>query len=363
MTTRDRAQDLAAVAAHFSLLGRTTAEDLLAWVKAELGHEQALDDFVPWGGHHARALAPGVILHIVSGNTPHAALQSLVAGLLLGSRNLVKIPSAGLPEVEEFARHLSPELADLVECSPELPGAWMSRADAVIVYGSDDTLATLRARVPAGKIFLGYGHKLSFGVVFDDPGGRSCAPAAADASLFDQQGCLSPHVFYVRNGGFPGGARAFAGGLAREMAAFNERHPRGPLAVEDAAAVANLRAAYRFRAANDASVALWEGSGAMDWTVIYEEDPWFVASCLHRVVFVKPLPDNLAEAAGPALPFLGAIGIHPATAAHARALLPLRPSRICALGRMQAPPWTWHNDGRPRLAPLVKWVDFESAEG
>jgi len=363
MNTAARANALASAAATFqSLLGPTTAQDLLAWVDAELGDARALDDWVPHGAACARALAPEVILHVVSGNTPHAALQTLIGGLLLGSRNLVKLPRGGLAEVEEFLSCLPPDLRARVETSEPLPEGWMERAEAVIVYGSDDTIAALRARTPTGKTFVGHGHKASLGIIWEDDGFASCEDAARDASLFDQQGCLSPQVFYVREHR-PGFAREYAGHLAGAMDRFNRNHPRGPLTVAEKAGIANLRAAYRFRAAGDLRVALWEGGGDMDWTVIYEEDAWFTASPLNRVIFVKPLPEHLASAMGPAGAHVGAVGLWPCTAELAARFADLRPSRFCPVGRLQEPPWTWHNGGVARLASLVKWVDFEPANG
>jgi hypothetical protein len=299
---------------------------------------------------------------VVSGNTPHAALQSLIGGLLLGSRNWLKLPRGGLVEVDEFLSRLPEPLRSTVETAPELPDAWLASADAVIVYGSDETITALRARTPAGKNFIGHGHKASLGIVWDDPQFASCAGAARDASLFDQQGCLSPQVFYVHESR-PGFAREYAEQLASAMDQFNRAYPRGPLGVKEKADIANLRAAYRFRAAGDLRVALWEGGGNLDWTVIYEEDAWFTASPLSRVIFVKPLPEDLPGAMGPAVDYVGAVGLWPCTEELADRFAALRPSRFCPVGSMQDPPWTWHNGGTPRLASLVKWVDFEPPSG
>jgi hypothetical protein len=360
MKTIERAHAIAAAAEPFQgWLGPTSADHLLAWVRAELGDEKALDAWVPHGAARAMAVAPETILHVLSGNTPHAALQSLIGGLLLGSHNLVKLPRCGLSEVDEFVSRLPAEMRVLAECSEDLPDEWINRAAAVIVYGSDESVAALRRRIPVEKIFIGHGHKVSMGIVWDDPSFGSCADAARDSSLYDQQGCLSPQVFYVREtrGGF---ARDYAAHLASAMDQFNRLHPRGSLSLEDKAAIANLRAAYRFRAVGDLRVAIWEDDGAMDWTVIYEEDAWFTASPLNRVVFVKPLPEKLPEAIGPVIGYIGAVGLWPCTEELADRFTALRSSRFCPLGRMQDPHWTWHNGGVARLASLVKWVDFES---
>jgi hypothetical protein len=34
-------------------------------------------------------------------------------------------------------------------------------------------------------------------------------------------------------------------------------------------------------------------------------------------------------------------------------------TRVCPVGRMQEPPLTWRHDGRPSLADLVTWTDWE----
>ena len=359
MNTARRAEAVARAAEPFgALLGPTTADILLLWLRAELGNAGALDLWVEHGPAKTKVIPPQTILHVVSGNTPHAALQSLIGGLLLGSRNLVKLPRGGMIEVDEFVSALPGNLGATIETSEELPSDWITRANAVIVYGSDETIAHFRALVSPSQIFVGNGHKASLGIVWEDSGFASCDGAARDASLYDQQGCLSPQVFYVHETR-PGFARDYAGHLASAMDRFNHTHPRGPLATEEKAAIANLRAAYRFRATGDLRVALWEGGANLDWTVVYEEDAWFPASPLNRVIFVKPLPENLPSSIGPAAEQIGAVGLFPCTEELADRFAALRPSRFCPVGRMQDPPWTWHNGGTPRLASLVKWVDFE----
>src|SRR5687767_377572 len=102
MNTRDRAEALSIAAQSFSFLGPTSVGDLLELVAAELGNVDVLDGFVPHGRNMARALPRDPILHIVAGNTPAAGVQTLIRGLLLGAHNLVKLPSEGLPELNEF---------------------------------------------------------------------------------------------------------------------------------------------------------------------------------------------------------------------------------------------------------------------
>ena len=354
MNTAERARHLATAAERFPFLGRTTADDLLELVRVELGDAGALDDFVQRGEHFARAIAPRSILHIVSGNTPAAGLQSLIRGLLLGSHNPVKLPAAGLPEMTQFREALPPELAERVELSTELPEEWLARAEAVIVFGSDETIAHFRARIRADQTFIAHGHRLSIGVIFDDPAFASVAGAARDASLFDQQGCLSPQVLYVKSD-----ARGYAERLADEMARFEALEPRATVSLSETLATRTAREEFAFRAANGEPVQVWQSSDSTAWTVVFDSTLGFPRSPLNRFVFVKPMPEDFAAELQKVRMHLSCAGVFPATIEHARVLTELGISRVCPIGQMQTPPWTWHQDGQPSLAALVRWVDFE----
>lgn len=354
---RERASAIARAAEAFSgLLGRVTADDLIEVVRLELGDAEILDGFAPYGSHRAWVVVPPIILHVVSGNTPHGALQSLIRGLLLGSLNRIKLPSNGLPEVQAFVGTLPDGLRELVELTTDLPDAWIKEAGAVVVFGSDETVAGLRKRVPNGVPFQAHGHRVSFGIVLGD-GEVAATLAARDVSLFDQNGCLSPHDIYVAESAGQT-ARGFAGRLAVEMDKFNAHTPRRKLGIGEAAAIVDLRASYAFRSAGDVRVQMWTSEGSTDWTVIFEEDSWFATSPGNRVIFVKPLPADLDATLAPVRPWLAAAGIWPATIDNADRVSGSGVSRICALGDMQFPPLTWHAEGFGNLASLITWVDF-----
>jgi hypothetical protein len=351
MNTRERAAALAQAAGAFPFLGPTHPDDLLALVAAELGHAEALDRFVPCGAHFARAFSPALTLHILAGNTPAAALQSLVRGLLLGGEQVVKLPTGGLPEAADFVARLPAELARLVRVDAQLDEDVLARAEAVIVFGSDETIAHFHARIRAGQRFVGHGHRVSFGVIFVDAGFASVEEGAREVCAFDQLGCLSPVVFYVG-----GDARGYAARLAQTLA---KAPPRGPVPLSAAQAIRALRAETAFRAAAGEACAVWQSEGSTEWTVLYEEAAGFPRSPLHRTIFVKPLPDDLAGELAKVRGHLSCAGIFPATPENAARLAALELSRICPIGSMQRPPWTWHQDGAGTLSALVRWVDFE----
>ena len=68
--------------------------------------------------------------------------------------------------------------------------------------------APRRARLPAKTRFLGYGQRVSFGyvsreVLREEDIAKVVAQTADDVIAWDQNGCLSPHVFYVEERGAP----------------------------------------------------------------------------------------------------------------------------------------------------------------
>jgi hypothetical protein len=348
MNTADRAIALAEACQAFEWLGPTTAEDLLGLVTSELGSADALDRSPP------HVVAPKTILHVLAGNTPAAALQTLVRGLLLGAHNLAKLPSAGLSEVDAFIQRLPAELAAKVEVARELPQDWLARAEAVIVFGSDETIAHFHSLVRPDQRFAGHGHKVSFGVVFDDPGCQSARAAAIDATMWDQLGCLSPHVFYVQKS-----ARTYGAALAD---ALRQSEPRKPAPLSVANSIRALREDFSFRAANGEPCEVWRSEGSTTWTVLYDETPGFPRTPLHRTIFVKPFPLDFAAELRTVHTHLSCAGIFPSTPENAARVATTGVSRICPIGRMQFPPLTWRQDGEPVLASLVRWVDFEPGE-
>jgi hypothetical protein len=318
-----------------------------------------------------------LLVHIAAGNVPSPAWMSMVGGLLVRSAQFVKCARGAslLPRLFAHSLHeAEPKLAACLEIA-EWPGGeapleepLFEEASCVTVTGSDETLAELRGRLPLRVRFLGYGHRVSFGFVaqeaLDGYGvDRWIQRAAEDVVAWNQQGCLSPHLFYVQSGGSMS-ADGFAEALAAEMARLETVEPRGPLPVAESAGIASRREFYQVRAAASRGTRLWCSEGSTAWTVVYEEDPLFQLSCLNRFVYVKGVAD-LAEAlreAEPVREHLSTVGVAAAEGDAEELALSLARwgvRRVCPLGRMQHPPLSWRHDGRPGLADLVTWTDWE----
>jgi len=361
------------------LLEGCRKDAMLALLQAELHDPGVLDGFRPRPGARGshRAMGPALTTHIFSGNVPGLSAVSLIHGLLVKSANLGK-PSSEEPVFPAlFARSIAavdPKLAAAVAVLPWAGGdtaveaAAFKASEAVIAYGSDASIENIRGRVPGGVRFVGHGHRVSLAVVGRealDPGSlRDLAERLAyDVSLFDQQGCVSPHVIYVERGGAvpPEG---LAEGLAGAMAAFEQAMPRGRLAVEEASAIQQARTEAELRELREEPVRLFGSPGGTAWTVIYEDDQTFVPSCLNRVVRVKPLADigelpNLVRPISRYLQTVGAAMSRERRDRLAALLAPLGVCRVCSVGEMPHPPLSWHHDGGFSLLLLLTWTSIE----
>lgn len=340
----------------------------------DAGGEEDLNEFVPRGSHLSRAYAPALTTHVLAGNIPGVGLPGLVAATLIGSTSLVKAASGDPLSPALWAASLTRQDPEIGECvavlwwrggQTDLEAVAFDGADVVIAYGSEKTMRDLQGRVRSR--FLGHGHRVSFGVIGREVLVRAnevAEQAAYDASLFDQQGCLSPHCIYVEEGGTIT-PKEFAALLASAMAQWAERLPPGPLTRGEAAAIRKFRTGYEAQRMAGKEIALFFHPRGLDWTVVFDPDPTFTLSCLHRTVVVKPVPD-LSEVGGSLRswePYLQAAGVAVAPERIrmlASALGQAGVNRICSFGKMQAPPLTWHQDGRLLLRDLLRWTDLEA---
>jgi hypothetical protein len=369
----------------------------------------------------AVATGPELIAHITAGNLPCPALMSIVLGMLVRSAQFVKCASGTsfLPRLFAHSIHQADsKLAACLEIAewrgksnadsvtrPEsnasstaapsqaraevkkpisarvlnegLTNALFEHADCVTATGSNETLASIRRRLSAQTRFLGYGHQVSFGYVangmLSGANARKVAGQAADDVVaWDQLGCLSPHVIYVEHGGGVS-AEQFAEILAKELDEREKTEPRGEIPVEHAAAIASRRSFYETRATyfhtntmpDYPATRIWKSENSTAWTLVYEADPRFQMSCLNRFIYVKGVTDltEMLQNADSVRGKVSTVGLAaPKDITHGLAIELSRwgVTRVCPLGRMQRPPLTWRHDGRPALADLTRWTDYET---
>ncbi len=320
---------------------------------------------------------PDFLVHIAAGNIPNPTLMSLTLGLLTRSAQFVKCASGAsfLPRlfahsIYELDRKLGSclEIAEWRGGNLALENALFAEADCLTATGNDETLAAIRTRLPAKVRFLGYGQRVSFGLVTrevlrEDTIAEIVSRAADDVIAWDQNGCLSPHVIYVEERGAVESDQ-FAERLAVELAKREAAEPRGKIITETAAAIASRRSICEALAAHRADVKIWSSQSSTAWTVVFEHDVRFQFSPANRFIYVKPVPDV-------ATVLQGVDAVHGKVSTVGIAAPPEKmkdlawqfarwgATRICPLGQMQNPPLTWRHDGRPPLGDLITWVDFE----
>lgn len=367
-----------------SFFSELTFDNINALLAQELGNPDRLDRFIPepvagqTRPKNAIARGPALLAHITAGNLPNPTLMCIVLGLLLRAAQFVKCATgaAFLPRI--FAHSIyaaDPKLGACIELAEwpggrtELEQTLFSHADCVTATGNDNTIAALKQLVPPSVRFVGYGHRVSFGFITAEmlnctTASRVAALAAADVAAWDQLGCLSPHLFYVETGGELA-AETFAELLAAELDRIEKVAPRGLPPTETIAQIASRRAFYEVRAANLPHTRLWTSPNSTAWTVVYEADPLFQLSCMHRFIYVKPVRD-LAEALANAESVRGKVSTVGIAATPVRAhkiateLAAWGVTRVCPIGLMQKPSLLWRHDGRPTLGDLVTWTDWET---
>ena len=291
---------------------------------------------------------------------PTASFAALIAPLLAGAAVYAHASSADGESPRLFiesVRAADPEVGAALVLGSD--AAVLREADAVVVYGRDETVAALRHDRPASGVFVGYGHRLSLGLV----GPRADLKVAAerlafDAALWDGRGCLSPAWALVVD--TPSGrAETFASALATALERAEKELPRGRLAPTEHTALRELRASAALRP----ETRVWQSGDSTDWTVtLCAGDGRPPAGALRRVPVVA-LPDSEAawewcRALAPHLSCVGHAGLEEPgelTRQAARA----GASRLCPLGRMQLPPIDWNHDGQGSIRPLIRLLDVE----
>ena len=359
-----------------------TAEAFEALLEQELGHPERLDQIVASPSEQkcsraSTATSPELLVHITAGNVPNPTFMSMVLGLLARSAQFVKCASgaAFLPRL--FAHSIynaEPKLGACLELgvwkggNKTLEQALFEEANCVTATGSDETLVGIRQQLPQKVRFLGFGFRVSFAYVGQEVlsglhARKIVERAVRDVVAWNQLGCLSPHVIYVQSGGAIAPDK-FAEMLAEFLAERELSEPRGDLPIETASVIASRRSIYELRAAHSPGTRHWCSKESTAWTVVYETDPRFQISCLHRFIYVKEVKDltETLQSADSVRGNVSTVGL--AVPEHkaqelATELARWGATRVCPLGEMQNPPLAWRHDGRPALSDLVTWTDWE----
>jgi len=308
--------------------------------------------------------------------------------LLVKSAVLLKPGRGDVPLPVLFARALQ-------EADPEVGGCvavlyWprsqgketdvaLKGADLVVVYGGNETVEWARQRTPATTHMVAYRHRMGVGLVGrraleKEVGGafagtglsvrarESALEAARAVALFDQRGCVSPHAFFVEEGGEVD-PRAWAELLAGALEGLEGELPSGPVSAEAGAALQQLRGRGEMEESLGRG-AVFHGGSEAPWTVFFHPDGKLEPSCLSRTVKVIPIPTlkhamDLLKPWAPFLQTVGAAGLGQERKELLDGLGRLGVTRVTGFGDLPWPPPWWHHDGSGPLRSLLRWVDVE----
>jgi acyl-CoA reductase-like NAD-dependent aldehyde dehydrogenase len=353
------------------------------WVASELGSAAALDRPMPdRRGVPRQAFGPEWMLQIYAGNVPGLPVWPFYSALAMKAALFAKTSSQEPVLAPLLARTIAEEDPDLGSCiavawwkggTDELDRAAIGRAPAVLAFGGENATAKIaRETDPEARIVL-HGSKVSVAYISSAALTRAglvdlASRAAYDVALYDQQGCLSPHAFYVERGGDIGPA-AFASALGGALEALRDGLPRREPDADQSARIQLYRAQAYFEEAQESSGShVLASSEGTDWTLVYENGARFEPTPAYRTVRVHAVSgaDEVAVVLAPEARYIEAIAVEARgkeRATLAAAFAATGVPRIAALGSLQRPTLSGTHGGVHRILPFLKWSTVELGAG
>lgn len=269
----------------------------------------------------AEDLAGKHVRVVLGASVATAPLRAVALPWLRGASSLALKPS----------RH-QPAFAALLRQHFDVPWrAHDDHADHVVAHGRDETLATIRAALPAATTFEGRGHGFALSVVRTADLADAASAVAADVAWYDQRGCLSPRAVLV-----DGDAARFAELLADALAVRARELPPGPMDAGLAAAVMQWQGV---------KAATAEGFWRVDGGCVALTDGLVLDTPGARNVTVCAVPaGGLAAAMGAEAPWVTALGVAGET--DGIDAIAGFAGRVCAAGTLQDPPLDGPEDVR-----------------
>lgn len=158
-------------------------------------------------------LGRGILFHIAPSNVPVNFGYSLVAGLISGNHNIVRVSSKEFYQVKLVTKHISTlaaidalrEIADRIvlvryDRSSSATSFFSSFCDVRIIWGGDETISQIRnSPIPARSYDVTFADRYSLAVInADEIENNDIAKLAEgfynDTYLFDQNACSAPHT-------------------------------------------------------------------------------------------------------------------------------------------------------------------------
>lgn len=185
-------------------------EKLYEIVETDLENAYYLDEFIPFQSILRHAQPKGTILHVMVGNVPMAGLFTLIRTVITKNITLAKLPSRdpitvlmfALSFIEVDKNHPVSKSLTVAYWEPmgEIGKRLVKKADAVCVWGKEDTMNNIRSLLSYGQEIIEFGPKRSMAVFFEEANlEEACMRLAVDMSFYDQEACFCPQQLFVQN--------------------------------------------------------------------------------------------------------------------------------------------------------------------
>lgn len=284
---------------------------------------------------------PHTVFIIAARTLPASAMRQILWARILGAHTIVKAAS-GQDDLGKALCLAGNPAGHALE--PQLPDgdrdtrvdAAITSADAVVVLGSDTTIASLRSRTPPEKAFAAYGHKISMAVLPANAEDAAIIAVAHDVVAWDRSGCLSPAIIWTENPD----AGTCATRVAAAIAALAPADAMAPASALQRRVI-RTRAAMQGRPSHDAGR-----------FVVVVDRPDTDAPTDDAAVSLRPFDPSAFDTF---LPVVSTVGVASRDIARWLAVVP-PDIRIAALGTMQSPPLSWRQDGLRPLRGLLRPV-------
>lgn len=351
-----------------SLFGSLTREAIESAIATELGSLEVLDGFVARGPRYSvRALPLGHICVISSRTTIGVAIVPAIFALCAKCDVLVKDRDDRL--VSAFFATLAQRQPALSESAVARPWAGNSDAvalsafDAVVAFGSHETLSAIAGATAFPTQLIGHPTKLSAGYLTRDwlsseaMATNIARAAARDMLLYDGEGCLSLRALFVEREGAITPAQ-FTSMLATALEDTEAELPT-PLRAHSAAQRALAADAATFATTAAGAVLTDERRNFLLQLDPSQETPPLLLPRTLSIYAVDGPADAFAFFERHRIP-LEALAVAGTQLRLREIAARLRVARITTFGSLQAPPLATPHGGRPRIAEFVRWLVDET---
>ncbi len=353
--------------------GLFNAQDLWAQIDNEFGGPEALDGWratsTNWGVARVRAFPPRLI-HVLAGNAPGVAAQSVMRGALVKGVNLLKLPSNDLFTATAILRTMA-VVAPNHPVVRSFSAVYWRGGDAkiegylfrpvyfdkLVAWGGESAIKSAKNYAGPGFELVSFDPKTSISMIgreaFADEAtlAKVAALAGLDATPFNQAACISSRVQFIE--GTPEQADDYCERLQAELGV--ERRTCSIVGPRVAPALREEIEVLRSMAPLYGVWGAYDGRGL----VIRSEEP----VDFHpdgKIVNVVPVAD-LADAVRFTNVATQTVGVYPPErkAALRDALASAGVQRVVSLGSAMGPAPGLPHDGFYPLQRFVRWVNDE----